>query len=181
VLWFTADTHFGHAAIIEHCWRPFVFVEQMDEALVERLNACVASSDTLYHLGDFAWSGRLREFRERIACRHIHLVIGNHDRDREVRAAVRDGLLDSAQEYLRLKVDGLKLVLCHYPFQFWRPGYIHLHGHSHGSLVPQVPGRRDVGVDASGFAPVSLDAIREIQVPVGPDGRHGERHPEAGS
>ncbi|MBL8880695.1 MAG: hypothetical protein JNG88_16400 [Phycisphaerales bacterium] len=54
MIWFTADTHFGHANIIKHCRRPFASVEEMDETLLRNINARVGRSDTLYHLGDFA-------------------------------------------------------------------------------------------------------------------------------
>ncbi len=33
--YFTADEHYGHANIIEHCDRPFDSVEAMDEALIK--------------------------------------------------------------------------------------------------------------------------------------------------
>ena len=34
-VWFTSDTHFGHAKIIEYCDRPFADVQEMNETLVE--------------------------------------------------------------------------------------------------------------------------------------------------
>jgi len=37
--WFTADFHLGQANIIRYCSRPFAIVEEMDQAIVERLNA----------------------------------------------------------------------------------------------------------------------------------------------
>lgn len=53
--WFTADFHLGHANIIRYCSRPFSTVEEMDQAIVERLNASVKPNDVLYFLGDFVW------------------------------------------------------------------------------------------------------------------------------
>jgi len=38
-VWFTADFHFGHKNIIRYCDRPFASVEQMNEIILERLNA----------------------------------------------------------------------------------------------------------------------------------------------
>ena len=36
--WFTADQHFGHANIIEHSGRPFVSVDEMNRAIIDRWN-----------------------------------------------------------------------------------------------------------------------------------------------
>lgn len=65
--WFTADTHFGHAAILRHCRRPIADVAAMDSAIIDRINQRVATDDTLYHLGDFAFrGGDPAEYRARI-------------------------------------------------------------------------------------------------------------------
>jgi calcineurin-like phosphoesterase family protein len=161
MLWFTADTHFGHAAIVTHCGRPFRDVYDMDTSIIQRINLCVRADDTLYHLGDFAWTGRWREYRERIACSTIHLVIGNHDTSRRVKQAIKDGLFASVGHYVRLK-SPVRAVMCHYPIEHWEPTFAHLHGHTHGGLVPLKPGRLDVGVDAQSFAPVSEGVVREL-------------------
>jgi calcineurin-like phosphoesterase family protein len=79
--WFTSDTHFGHARIIELADRPFASVEEMNEALVERWNERVAPEDTVIHLGDVAL-GPIEEslkYIERLNGFKI-LVVGNHDR-----------------------------------------------------------------------------------------------------
>ncbi len=38
-IWFTADFHLGHKNIIRYCNRPFETVEEMNQAILERLNA----------------------------------------------------------------------------------------------------------------------------------------------
>ena len=40
-VFFTSDTHFYHANIINFCKRPFANVETMNEALIENWNAVV--------------------------------------------------------------------------------------------------------------------------------------------
>jgi calcineurin-like phosphoesterase family protein len=58
-------------------------------------------------------------------------------------------------------VDGVQLVLCHYPFRSWNGmhrGAVNLHGHSHGRLKP-LARQHDVGVDARGYRPVMLSAL----------------------
>jgi calcineurin-like phosphoesterase family protein len=54
-VFFTSDTHFGHANIIKYCGRPFASVEEMNRELIARWNAVVGPRDTVYHLGDRAW------------------------------------------------------------------------------------------------------------------------------
>jgi calcineurin-like phosphoesterase family protein len=80
-LFFTSDTHFGHARIIELCNRPFASVEEMNEAMIDNWNSVVGPKDSVVHLGDVAlgpwveWDGilsRLNGFKS--------LVVGNHDR-----------------------------------------------------------------------------------------------------
>lgn len=170
-LWFTSDTHFGHSAIVTHCGRPFTSIEHMDTYILDRLNRCVKPADTLYHLGDFAWTHRWREYRDLISCQHVHLIAGNHDSSRQLKQAARDGLFESISYYERIKRDGIRAILCHYPIQSWQPGFVHLHGHSHGALLPEIPGRKDVGVDAQSYSPVSLGMVREMQAPTFAD-RH---------
>jgi calcineurin-like phosphoesterase family protein len=64
-------------------------------------------------------------------------------------------------DYAEIMVAGVSLVLCHYPFRSWNGqgrGALDLHGHSHGRLKP-MPRQFDVGVDARGFRPVTLDDL----------------------
>ena len=71
----------------------------------------------------------------------------------------------SVQEYAEVNVDEVRLVLCHYPFRSWRDmprSSINLHGHSHGRLKP-MPRQFDVGVDARGFRPVTLEELLGAQ------------------
>lgn len=78
---FTSDTHFGHARIIELCDRPFKDINHMDETLINNWNETVSPEDTVYHLGDVAlgswdrWDGILSRLNG-----HKVLVVGNHDR-----------------------------------------------------------------------------------------------------
>jgi calcineurin-like phosphoesterase family protein len=50
---FTSDTHYGHANIIKYSSRPFSSVEEMNDALVKKINDKVGVDDCLWHLGDF--------------------------------------------------------------------------------------------------------------------------------
>ncbi len=155
---FTADTHFGHAAARALYRRPFASVAEMDEAMVANWNAVVTDEDEVFHLGDFAVrhpnpGGLLDRLHGR-----KHLLIGNND------PPTVTGLPGwaSVAPYLETTCDGTALVLCHYALRTWRDmgrGAVNLHGHSHGRLKP-LPRQFDVGVDARGFTPVTLAQLR---------------------
>jgi calcineurin-like phosphoesterase family protein len=158
-IYFTSDTHFGHGGALGLYRRPFASVAAMNKALVERWNETVGPDDEVWHLGDFAIRQRLpvvADLLVRLNGRK-HLVAGNNDppETRELKG------WESVQSYVEIEVDGVSLVLCHYPFRSWRgmgKGWVNLHGHSHGKLKPQSR-QFDVGVDVRGFRPVMLDEI----------------------
>jgi calcineurin-like phosphoesterase family protein len=83
MIFFTSDTHFGHAKVIEYCKRPFSSVAHMDAELIRRWNYRVQAEDTVYHLGDFSLGKRedIRRYRSYLNGRII-LIRGNHDRSR---------------------------------------------------------------------------------------------------
>lgn len=169
MVYFTADLHLGHARMIAYADRPFATAAEMDERLIAGINDRVAADDELWVLGDFAIRAkpsRIRRYRERIACRHVHLVSGNHD------THLGDDQWPDVFESYRSYYDGLRsphgqrIVMCHYPISSWngqRRGAYMLHGHIHsrGAAYNDANadrGRRiyDVGVDANGYAPVSM-------------------------
>ena len=155
---FTADTHFGHAAARALYRRPFATVAEMDEAMVENWNVVVAPEDEVFHLGDFAVrhpdpGGVLARLHGR-----KHLLTGNNDPD----AVARLPGWASVAPYLEITREDTRLILCHYALRTWRDlgrGAVNLHGHSHGRLKP-LPRQFDVGVDARSFAPVTLAQLR---------------------
>ncbi len=52
MVFFTADTHFGHENVIRFTERPFSSAQEMDEALIANWNARVHGGDKVYILGD---------------------------------------------------------------------------------------------------------------------------------
>jgi calcineurin-like phosphoesterase family protein len=168
---FTSDTHFGDHRVLNLYPRPFASLGEMDEEMIARWNVVVGEADEVWHLGDFARTarqaadllGRLKGVK--------HLVVGNNDP-----ATVAALGWASVAPYVELTVEGVALVLCHYPFRSWNGmhrGAVNLHGHSHGRLKP-MPRQFDVGVDVRGFSPVGLEAL------LAPDGartKAGRREP----
>lgn len=148
-------------------------IAMMDDTLIANINERVMPNDVLYHLGDFAMPGkqnlyaRCRAYRDRIKCRNVHIVWGNHDDYR-----IRD-LFSSASDMKTVKTDDARIVLCHYALAVWdgsHRGVMHLYGHSHSEAEPWMDrtmvGRRsmDIGVDnvaklTGGYRPMSLEEV----------------------
>ena len=155
--WFTSDTHFGHARIIELAHRSFSSVEEMDETMIARWNERVATGDLIYHLGDFALADH-NIYLPRLNGQK-RLIIGNHDHSNRVKKAAG---WNTINDMLTVKVDDVSIVLCHYGLRVWNKshyGTLHFYGHSHGSL-PGDSQSIDVGVDCWDFRPISLEEIQ---------------------
>lgn len=81
---YIADTHFGHAAILNFKTedgkpvRSFASVQEMDGVMVERWNSVVKAADTVYHLGDICMSEKSLVLLRALNGRKI-LIKGNHD------------------------------------------------------------------------------------------------------
>jgi calcineurin-like phosphoesterase family protein len=159
-VWFTADTHFGHAGAMGRFKRPFGSVTEMNEALIARWNETVGPGDEVWHLGDFALrtsADQMSALLDRLHGRK-HLITGNNDGAETIARPQ----WSSVQAYVEIEVEGTRLVLCHYPFRTWNgmyKGSLNLHGHSHGQLAGMTR-QVDVGVDVWEFRPVTLAHIK---------------------
>ena len=168
-LWFTADTHFHHDAVIGFCSRPFADVEEMNQALIDRWNECVGRGDLVYHLGDFAFGTPAQAVE---VVRQLNgqkfLVMGNHDRNRvPVLRALEPHFVwmrDLTRVKPRLGLSKKYIVLCHYAMRTWnlkQHGSWQLFGHSHG-MLQTTNLSLDVGVDSWSYAPVGLTEIAGV-------------------
>lgn len=179
-VWITSDPHYNHKNICrgatnwrtqngdipKNSTRDFETIELMNSTLVERINSKVEQNDTLIMLGDIAFGGfeSIGHFLDRLVCKNIHLVLGNHDHHiRNNRENIQSRFL-SVSDYLQVRIYDQDFVLSHYPFSSWNglsKGVIHLHGHVH--LSPQQKwgnGKRlDVGVDGNNLYPYSISEI----------------------
>lgn len=187
-VWFCSDSHYRHSNICSATsnWpagsktRNFPSLGDMDDAIVGSINSRVGEDDHLFHLGDWAFGGfeAVKEFRDRIKCKNVYLILGNHDhhidRDKEgIRSLFKHV---SKYEYITITREAdkgeksvkIRMVLCHFPIASWHDmnqGVIHLHGHVHFSPDQKLsPGKMmDVGFDGSEeFRPYSLDEILDI-------------------
>jgi calcineurin-like phosphoesterase family protein len=189
-VWFTADTHFGHANIIKYCQRPHLSAEEKrlaasdvrgrwrvseatvrrhDEELLDAINSRVDKRDLLWVVGDFCMGGRQEaaHYRDLIRCQDVRLVWGNHDR------RSNGGVFREAIEQGMIRVGDQQVWLCHYPCRSWDKrfhGTWHFYGHVHGRLQAEDEANpswlvKDVGVDACEYRPWSFEELREYMAP----------------
>lgn len=185
-LFFTSDTHYGHANICSattqwvnatNLTRDFESLEHMNNKIINNINVKVGEDDILIHLGDWSFGGfdNIKQFRDRIDCKNIHLTYGNHDHHIRNNKEDIQSIFSSTQDYLHLDIrrpngklmDKFSFVCMHYPIASWNgmnDGVIHLHGHVH--LPPHLriaDGRAiDVGVDGNGLDPISLNEVLSL-------------------
>ena len=180
VVWITSDPHYNHKNICRSVtnWRTqdgdvptyntrdFQSIDQMNDVLVNNINFKVGQNDTLIILGDIAFGGfeSIGKFLDRLVCKNIHLVLGNHDHHiRNNRENIQE-LFISVSDYLQVRINDQDFVLSHYPFSSWNglnKGVIHLHGHVHLSNQNKWGNgkRLDVGVDGNGYFPYKITEI----------------------
>lgn len=158
MIYFTSDTHFGHTNIIEYCNRPFSNIHIMDQVIFDNINEVVGYEDTLYILGDFCFKGKKPlEYRLRINCPNVHLILGNHEKRTDFypddRTVDMNGFV-SIQEVKEIIYCNQRIYLSHYPHRSWpasHKGSYMLYGHVHSKLdhEDRISNRKtlDVGVD----------------------------------
>ena len=182
-LWFTSDTHFDHAAIIDYCERPFPDEAEMNRTLMSNWNNVVQPDDIIFILGDFSfqkrdtWAWRLDHLNG-----HKYFIKGNHDHPGNIPidkfAGYTDGFMDIFVKDPEIQ-DGQRVTLCHYPMLSWyqsHRGAWQLFGHVHGQLYNSgkklsddgwdlrgklMPTQLDVGSVVWGFTPVSWATIKK--------------------
>jgi len=199
-VWITSDTHYSHknicrgttnwrlpnGGIPESQTRPFETIEKMNSMIVNNINSCVGQDDVLIHLGDWSFGGfeNIQEFYDRLICKRIHLILGNHDHHIDRNRDNIQRLFLSVSWFQQFEYMGETLECMHYPISSWnglRKGRIHLHGHCHLPNNHKISnGRRmDVGVDGNpDFEPYNLHEVikmlkkKEIGSEMGPLDHH---------
>ncbi len=157
-LYFTSDTHLGHAAVIRHDSAPFPDIDTRDQFILDRHNDLIGQQDDLYHLGDVAMTADKLFWYLGKANGRIHLIRGNHD---DKIAWKHRELFASAHEAHYLRAENKRIYLSHYAHRTWRNshhGSYHLYGHSHGCL-PNFGRSMDVGVKPMNYSPISLAEV----------------------
>lgn len=84
-VYFTSDTHYNHNPKWNiPLWesRGHKNVSEMNEYIIEQINATVKPNDILFHLGDITLNcadEQFVEFIDKIKCQNIYLLWGNHN------------------------------------------------------------------------------------------------------
>ena len=120
--------------------RPFATVEEMNNCILEKWNAKINNSDTVFILGDIALRGRndaLVALVSQLRGRKI-LIKGNHDDLSDYRyAKLFEEICDYKELTESFKGKAYKLCLMHYPILMWNgqhKGTILLYAHTHNSV-----------------------------------------------
>lgn len=172
-----ADTHFGHENILKHePIRKQMLGNNPDECMVELWNATVKPTDTVLHLGDFAWKGdSIQRYAPKLNGIK-YLIRGNHDKGGIIYldntfTEVIDFKARGEAAYYIAEVDGIKILFSHFPIVsdgyddvHWRTLSevfekeqcdINIHGHVHSMKLGD---QRcvNVSVEVIGFKPIGL-------------------------
>lgn len=154
--WLTADTHLGqhvkHVGQLRNQFSP----EDWYEMILGNINGFVERKDRLIVVGDFCHDREVHKWRQKIRCKNIYLIRGNHDASlAKLKAVVGQ---HNAHDSMLTKIGGLKCFLHHYPTLYWdgsHRGYGHCCGHTHDqrtqTIADAFPGIRclDVGPDSA--------------------------------
>ena len=155
-VWFTSDLHLGHKNITKH--RGFSSDEEHDDIVIDNINKVVSKRSKLFVLGDVVINKKVLPILERINCKNLELIFGNHDQA-------------GIHEYLKYftKVHGFRRYknfwLSHcpiHPLEMYRcRGNLHGHIHSNSDSKPLPLPYFNVNVDAEGsdMKPVNFTTI----------------------
>lgn len=121
-IYFTSDTHFGHANISgknQSKWkggyRNYESLHEMNKDIISNINKLVKPEDTLYHLGDWSFGGieNIWKFRKQINCQNIHLILGNHDHHIEENKIIKVNEEDQTRLFELTKLIGYDVPTKH--------------------------------------------------------------------
>lgn len=171
-VWITADTHYFHKNLCKATsnWddksrtRDFISIDSMNNAIINNINKYVGQNDILIHGGDLAFSGieNIFKFCDRLICKNIHIVTGNHDSHIKKNHDNVQSLFLSVSDRIELIIDKKLIIIDHYPLLTWEElslGSIMLHGHTHLPNDKKFGKGRlmDIGLDGnSQFSPYNI-------------------------
>lgn len=171
-VFFASDTHFGHKSIIRlsQGTRPGSTPEEHDEILIDKWNKVVGAKRCMvYLLGDVAMSPEGYKKLARLNG-EIRIIMGNHE-DRWLGKGRDMGNLQCASVWLPYRIKFVPASLLKYK-HIWlshcpihpaemRKCFGNVHGHVHNKTIDD-PRYLNVSMEQlPGFAPITLEAVRE--------------------
>ena len=130
-LMITSDLHLGHKSITKY--RPQFTKEEHDEIIFDNLASNITKRDTLFLLGDIAFTLDWHIKVAAIKCKHKVIILGNHDTDRSVKVHQFAGLYDKVHGLLSHR--GYWWSHCPIHPQEMRGRTGNIHGHMHGNNI----------------------------------------------
>jgi calcineurin-like phosphoesterase family protein len=117
-LFFASDYHYGHASIIQYCKRPYVSVDEMDQALSFGLQETVPHKGVMVFLGDLTFHTDPTKIDAQIHSLRAEtkiLVRGNHDGKEVAHSDKWDLVVDHLEVKVRFNGKTHRVFLSHYP------------------------------------------------------------------
>lgn len=170
MIYFIADTHFGHENIIRLCNRPFKDVKEMNTYMFQAWNARVKDEDTVYILGDLAFKTNIDD-----TIKLIHglkgkkyLIKGNHD-GKNLKNDKFKELFEGVYDIYNLALGNTRIVMCHYPMCEWegyfRGSYL-VYGHIHNTtnttafkVMSNFDKALNAGADIINYTPCTFEEL----------------------
>lgn len=171
--YYTADLHLNSVRNVE--FRPFTDVNEMNSIICENIARRVSKYDTLYILGDVGSCSNIPyKILRALKCTKI-LIVGNNDiiplkNNDKAGKKFKECFYRIYYGNYTTYDDGIwnNICMCHYPMASWngsRSGvplfYGHIHTRTDDGYGPMmlVPNAFNVGVDATGYMPVTAREV----------------------
>lgn len=163
----TSDTWFGRDNILEIAYRisSYSSIDKMNKSFIKNWNKKVKKTDTVFHLGNFAWDPVTASKILPKLNGTIYFICSNDDMPILKVAKDFDNVMILDNQIMILP--NHDLVLCHYPLDVWPgkdTGTIHAHGHtvySHKTDL-RVMNRFNVCLDFWNYSPVKYSTLKEF-------------------
>lgn len=157
---FISDTFFGRTNIIDLYDRPYSSIEDMNKSLVNNWNKAVSNSDTVFHLGNFAWEPNIAHEILSSLNGNIFIVPGESDAALLEIGDTLDHITILDDQILM--IDELDLVISHWELADWpgrELGTIHIHG---GETAIGERNKINARCDFWNYSPVELKIMKEF-------------------
>lgn len=153
----TADLHLGHRAITKYRTQ-FATAEDHHETMFDNLATNINKRDSLFILGDcaftLAWLYRLKE----INCAKKTLVLGNHDTERQVSVRHLAEVFDEVSGLIGR--NGVWMSHCPIHPDEMRGKEFNLHGHTHEHCIDD-PRYINVCLEHTNYKPISFQDLMQ--------------------